>query len=178
MTTALTYKPGLGIYTEEEIVNARAVAAYWQGTPWRNRMEKVGAGIDCLHFMKVLIVGLQAVPYYRLPYYHYAMGLRCQRNIMEDVFRRCCDCEIVDAGDACTDGDVVIFACGDVSNHVGVVLDSRLYEARAGHMATSAAVEAFETRRVQSFLRLRSRGFTVRPETLNIKALAAELKAI
>jgi len=118
----INYEPGLGIWPPAAIENAAKRFEEWRGTPWQNRMAKRGVGIDCLNLVRELYVAADVLEEFTLPYYHFAIGIREQFNVMESFLEICCEVDILPATATATDGDAVLFRCGDTSNHIGMVL--------------------------------------------------------
>lgn len=151
--------------TALELEAMRGTLAFWQGTPHRDRMAKVGVGIDCIHLVRECYVAAGLIPEFRFPYYHPRMGLGRDNNVMERVFTACTEADAIDPELAPADGDVLIWRVGNQSNHCGIYFDGM-----AWHVMAKARVrpDPFEPLRysMQSFIRLRARGFVRRPETL------------
>lgn len=166
MAASPTCPPETPPCTALELEALRGTLLFWQGTPHRDRMAKVGVGIDCIGLVRECFVAAGLVEPFELPYYNPRMGLGRANNVMERVFLACTDAVAIDPekGDP-ADGDVLIWRVGRQSNHCGIYLDGK-----AWHVMARAKVrpDPWEPLRhdMQSFIRLRARGFVRRPETL------------
>lgn len=174
----LRYQPGLGIlgpHDEEDYDSACGVALEWLGTPHRNRIAILGpnGGIDCLHYVAAIMVAANLVPKFQFPYYHHAVGIRDRVNIMEGLFILCCDAAVLDPSEPVTNGDVMIFKSGIITNHAGIIMAANLCESEALSGVRTREVDRYSIDQFQSVLRLRSRGFIREPGTLTRDELYA-----
>lgn len=152
-------------------IAALRAADTWQGQPHRDRIAILGRGIDCLHFVGLILTEARILPPFRLPYYKPAWGIGRASNIVERVFAECCDVETLPPNAPPKFGDVAIFAVGQQSNHVGIVLDDGdLWHVRARDVVRPEPIADLQPA-LQSLIRFREPGFRRRPETLTLEDL-------
>lgn len=158
------------IWTPARQATARATAEKWAGTPHRDRMAKVGVGIDCLYLMREIAVDAGILPAWDFPYYHPGWGVGRQFNIIERIFTKCCHVERATTEEINEGrlqfGDILVFRVGRQSNHVGMAMDGRCFHSQARHLVTFTPLAEPVIDRLQSVLRFTDAGFKMRPENL------------
>lgn len=148
------------------IIKARECAKLWLGTPHHDRMAKVGAGIDCIHFVReILIAGGMTDPF-KCPYYLPRWGIGRGNNVLERLLLKCYDAAVVPFGKPLKNGDIFIFAVGKQSNHCGIVLDGECWHSQARHVVHPMKITPDILERLQSVVRIKKPGLRFRPELL------------
>ena len=161
--------------TSTQQTAALAEARRWLGTPHRNRMAKPGVGVDCLGFVRAILVATGTLPPFEFPFYDPSWGLGRASNIMERVLKLCTNVEIFPANHAPAFGDLIIFAVGRQSNHVGIFLDGAIWHVRTNGVVGPTHPDDDLTGHIQSIATITAPGFTRRPETLTATDLAPTL---
>lgn len=151
------------------IQKAREAALLWQGTPHLDRMAKVGVGIDCIHFVREILIAGEMCGTFTCPYYLPRWGLGRGNNVLERLLLKCFHAEIVPFGEPILDGDVFIFAVGRQSNHCGIALDGKCWHSQARFVVSSIPIDKSLTDRLQSIVRLKEAGIRFRPEELTME---------
>jgi cell wall-associated NlpC family hydrolase len=154
------------LWTPEVQALGLAEAQRWHGTQHRDRMAKVGVGIDCLYFVREILVAAGLLPSWRFPFYKPAWGVGRDFNVMERVFLKCCHARVLDDGEPWLDGDILVFSVGRQSNHVGMILGGQVWHSVAARGVENVDLDHSITDAMQSVLRLVEPGFISRPEEL------------
>jgi cell wall-associated NlpC family hydrolase len=164
------------LWTPHRQAAAHEEAQRWLGTPHRNRMAKVGVGIDCLGFVRAILTAAEILPAFEFPYYNPAWGLGRASNIMERVLLACTTVTILPPNAAPDFGDLIIFAVGRQSNHVGIVLsDGAIWHVQTNYAVGPVHPDDDLKGNIQSIARITAPGFHRRPETLTTEDLAPTL---
>lgn len=148
----------------------RACLKVWEGTPHKDRMAKVGVGIDCIGLVAEVFVAAGQIERFTFPFYKTSWGYGRRNNLMERMLCMCCHAEVAETPES---GDVVIFAVGRQTNHCGVVMDGKVWHAFAGNVVRADALSD-HIKRIQSFVRLTAPGFRKRPEELTTSDMITE----
>lgn len=144
----------------------------WLNTPHKDRMAKVGVGIDCLYFVREVLVASGMLPTWVFPYYRPVWGVGREFNVMERVFTKCCHArklangDFYGSGEDWADGDVLVFAVGRQSNHVGIYMDGQVWHSAAGAGVRNVDLDEPIAASMQCVLRMTAPGFQFRPEEL------------
>lgn len=129
-------------------------------------MAKKGVGIDCLHFVREVMVSAGVTETFDFPYYSPRWGIGRGNNVLERLFMRCYDAKFVGFDEPLQDGDVLIFAVGRQSNHCGIVLDGQCWHSQAARVVYPIQITADIMDSLQSIVRLKAPGLRFRPEEL------------
>ena len=144
-----------------------ATARHWLGTPHRDRMAMVGVGIDCIHFVRQVMMAGGISESFELPYYLPRWGIGRGNNIMERLLLQCFDGVLVPYHmEPLADGDILIFQVGRQSNHCGIVLDGQCWHSQAAYVVHPDPINPEFLTRLQAVVRLTARGPRRRPEEL------------
>lgn len=157
-------------FTARELDAMRQTVTLWKGTPHRDRMAKVGVGIDCVHFLREVFVAAGVLPEFVFPFYATNWGYGRSNNLMERMLVTACHAEVVTTPQ---DGDVVVFRVGRQTNHCGVCLDGLVWHAQFKRGVRFDDLATFDDK-IQSYVRLTARGFKKRPEELQKSDLINE----
>lgn len=147
-------------------------ARRWRGTKHANRMAVVGIGVDCIHFVREIMVAGGVCDRFTVPHYSDRLGQGMAVNFMERLFIDCFHAVALPTGMEPEDGDIVIFKVGRQSNHCGIVLGGELWHAVARSWVKNDPLEHWRDK-VQSFLRITAPGCRRRPETINMEEMTA-----
>lgn len=155
------------VFTGFDAAAALECAERWHGTPHRDRMAKVGVGIDCIHFVReVMIAGGISEPF-DCPYYLPRWGVGRDNNVMERLLLRCFEAELVPYHmEPVQDGDVLIFQVGRQSNHCGIVIGGQCWHSQAKYVVHPIPMTPELLCRLQAVVRLTACGPRFRPEEL------------
>jgi len=153
-------------WTPEAIEAAEAEALRWEGTPHRDRMAKVGAGIDCLYLLREIAVAAGVLPAFQFPYYNPAWGLGRRKNVIGKILDLTTFCKTLPPDAEQQDGDVLIFAVGRQSNHCAIRIKGRIWHAIAKRAVIAETPEEAMEAPLQAIIRITAPGFKRRPETL------------
>lgn len=163
------------LWTAEAQAAAITEARKLYGTPHRNRMAKPGVGIDCLGFVRAILVAGKILPPFEFPFYDPAWGLGRASNIMERVLRICTTADILPPDTAPQFGDLIIFAVGRQSNHVGIFLDGDIWHVQTNYSVGPIHREDDLAGKIQCLARITAPGFRSRPEDLTAADLTPTL---
>lgn len=155
----------MDLWTAERQDTARTEAASWAGTPHKNRVCVKGQGVDCLRFVFEVLIVAGVVDRFSLPAYKEALGILRQTNVMEPLILEHCHAGRVEVTAAAVPqfGDVVIFSCGEQSNHTGIVLDNGQVWHVPGRGRCGPDEWVNIRKRLQSLIRFTAAGFTKSP---------------
>jgi len=129
-------------------------------------MAKVGAGIDCIHFVREVLISAGMSERFDCPYYLPRWGLGRGNNVMERLLLKCFDAEVVPFGEPLKDLDIFIFAVGKQSNHCGIVLSGECWHSQARHCVHPIKITPELMERLQAIVRIKQPGLRFRPENL------------
>lgn len=152
---------------------ARRECARWAGTPHFNRLAVPGQGVDCIHFVKAILAAAGIIPDFRLPWYDERLGALRTSNILETLLVEHLHAEArpPDAGQF---GDVVICKAGRQTNHVGILIDGKMWHVpgrgRVGGDSWSQWRE-----RTQSLVTITAEGYRMTPAGLTWPEIHARL---
>lgn len=111
--------------TPAQIDAARAECYRWLGTPHRNKMARLGVGIDCVHFAARVYQAVGLLPSdFQMPPYDPDTGLHNPSDLMSQLIRDLFPSVVEVPIDAVSDGDVLVFQTGRCSAHIGIYLRS------------------------------------------------------
>lgn len=110
------------IWSPERQASALDCAQAWAGTPWGNRRSEIGRAVDCIHFVVRVLEAAGIFPPIQLPYYSHYLGIRCERNVMSELFIRAGYVQEIEDRPP-PFGAILIWKVGRTSNHVGIMLD-------------------------------------------------------
>lgn len=159
------------VWTIDRELESLAAAKAWQGTPHRNRVALMGRGIDCIRFVVEILKAAEIVDASPLPAYPIAWGIGDQVNKIAPALALMLDVERIRPDDwKPAWGDVLIWKVGKQSNHCGIVLDGQAWHVANGIPVGPVSIEL--TRHAfQEILRIRRPGWTVPPESVNLRAI-------
>jgi len=158
-------------WTLPQRIAALDAADHWQGTPHRNRIAVHGVGIDCLHFVREILIASNKLPTFRFPFYAPAWGIGRTTNIVADMFALCCYCDRLPPTSPVVFGDIAIFAVGHQSNHVGIVLDDGfVWHVRANEVVRPEHIDDIRPH-LEALIRLTADGFKRTPESITTDEL-------
>lgn len=154
------------IWTEQRRQAAREACQLWKDTPHKNRISRLGVGIDCIRFVCEILKAVEVFQEIEFPYYSPGHGLFRERNFLEDVFLKSLRAERIEAPEF---GALIVCKVGMNSNHCGIVIDGK-----AWHVARESTVKPdnINSLKIQSFIRINRIGLQVNPSTLDIKELS------
>lgn len=161
------------VWTPERQERARRECARWAGTPHFNRLAVPGQGVDCVEFVKAVLVAAGIMPAFRLPWYDERLGALRERNIIEDLLVRHLNAE-ARAPDAGEFGDIVVCRAGRQTNHVGILIDGVMWHVPGRGRCGGDLWEQWRER-AQSLVALHGVGYRVDPSTLTWTAIRADL---
>jgi cell wall-associated NlpC family hydrolase len=153
-------------WTAEAIEAAEIEALRWEGTPHRDRMAKIGSGIDCLFLLREIAVAAGVLPPFEFPFYNPAWGLGRRNNLIGRILNLTTFCQTLPPDTTLQDGDVLIFAVGRQSNHCAMFIKGRVWHATANRFVTGETMEEALQAPLQAVIRITAPGFKRRPETL------------
>jgi hypothetical protein len=130
-----------------------------------------GKGVDCLNLIAAVLGEAKIVePVKRLPSYPLAWGLMSPENVLGKGLGQVLTARRLDPS-GFKFGDIVVFKAGRQSNHVGIIVDGRLW-----HVMTGGTVQPTLIARhiggIQEIVRLIDRGWKKDPNTVKVKDLA------
>ena len=146
-------------------------ARRWIGTPHANRMAVVGIGIDCIHYVREIMVAGGVCDRFTVPHYSDRLGQGLESNFMERLLMACFFVELVPKDEEPQDGDIIIFKVGRQSNHCGMFFAGEVWHAVARSWVKNDPLEHWRDK-VQSFLRITALGCRRRPETITPEEMA------
>lgn len=152
------------MWTPERMNHARIACARWGGTPHRNRIAVPGQGIDCIRFVFEVLIASGAAPRFTLPAYNPNLGLLREVNIMGTLIADYMHAETLPADAPLTFGDLLIFQCGEVSNHMGIVIDGSVWHVPGKGRCGPAALSTITG--LQCIIRITEPGFKSDPSSL------------
>lgn len=129
-------------------------------------MAKVGVGIDCIHFVREVLISAGLSERFECPYYLPRWGLGRGNNVMERLILKCFNAEIVPFGEPLRNLDILVFAVGRQSNHCGIVLDGQCWHSQALRCVHPIPINSELMERLQSIVRINKPGLRFRPENL------------
>lgn len=129
-------------------------------------MASIGKGIDCIHFVREILIAGGASERFDVPYYVTHWGLGRANNIMERLLTTAYHARRLEPDEPVQDGDVYIFSVGRQSNHCGISLGGQCWHVAYKNVVQPTPPEQIMDR-LQSIVRITSQGLRLRPETLN-----------
>ena len=157
---------------------ARAAAELFRGTPHKNRIAIPGIGVDCICLAIEIYRGGGMLPgSFALPQYSPRHGVARERNVAAIVFQRCCHFADLGVPAILEFGDLLIFKVGQVSNHVGVMIDGYCIHSAAGRGVRRSIVTSGFRRRIERVLRPVAPGLKCDPSTIDCLEVWREVEA-
>lgn len=130
-------------------------------------MAKVGVGIDCIHFVREIMISGGLSQPFELPYYVPRWGIGRGNNVMERLLLKCFSAEPVPFHmERPADGDILIFQVGRQSNHCGIVIDGQCWHSQASYVVHPDPINPELLTRLQAVVRVKECGPRFRPEDL------------
>lgn len=149
------------VWNDETRNLARTEAQRWLGTPHRDRIARVGVGIDCINFVYEVLAAAGVAERKELGSYDTNVGLHEAVYKLKRAVLTCLDCEEMPPNDP-QFGDIVIFKEGAFSGHAGIIIDSDVWHALAGRCVTRSLYGDWQ-RKVECLLRIKSLGLKGEP---------------
>jgi hypothetical protein len=152
------------IWTAERLQKAREEAESWLGVPHVDRRCSRQEGIDCVHYLREILVAAGVVDRRDLPPYPTAEGLWSRSDRLLEALEKALHVVRVGAEEA-ADGDIVVGRTWGASAHVGFLLDGQLYHALAGRCVLKSPWAQWRAR-AEAVLRLTDLGWNVEPSRI------------
>jgi cell wall-associated NlpC family hydrolase len=146
----------------------KAALAAWEGTPFRHRQGRRGAGADCAHFVAAVMAEAGAIPAGRTRWPDYGRGWHLDGRrelLMEELLHQYGSAleRISPDGPYC-DGDIIVSRFGAVNGaHLSIYCEGRLWHALEAFGVCASRYEEFEGRwswreRVSAVFRVKTNG--------------------
>jgi cell wall-associated NlpC family hydrolase len=150
------------IWTEERIALAKASLNKWRGTPHVDRMAEVGKGVDCINFVKEILVDAEIIEPVQLIRYSTRDGMHSQSDRLKDEVAAALHCKEISPG-AIEFGDIIIFKNGQgVSAHCGIFADESVWHSLVKRGVSCHPFKLWR-HKVDCVLRVEKRGFQNKP---------------
>lgn len=146
------------IWTPERQAIARIEAQRWVGTPHRDRIAKLGIGIDCINYVYEILIAAGIVDRQPLGYYNTRVGLHDASDRLKRALTQCLRVEEL-APVGREFGDIVVFQTGEFSGHCGIIIDGDIWHALANRTVTRSQFNEWASK-VACLLRITAEGLT------------------
>lgn len=150
------------IWTTERQAIARKEAARWIGTPHRDRLAKLGIGIDCINYVNEILIATEIVPRAPIGHYNTIIGLHEPSDRLKRAIKLCVECDDYPATTAPEFGDIVIFKTGKFSGHCGIIIDGAICHSLANRTVTQSLFAEWQ-HEIDCFLRIKAIGLIGEP---------------
>lgn len=125
------------VWTEERMHLGRREAARWIGTPHRDRLARIGVGIDCINYVYAILIAAGVVEWKEIGGYNTSVGFKETTHRMKNAFKACVQCVEIQPTEPVQFGDVIVFKEGRFAAHGGFYADGKIWHALARRTVTA-----------------------------------------